>query len=176
MNVSTMIAGAVAVSAALCSFSVKSEWELGTDSIGFKHMYQKDADAGTSIAFGYDGSSDCTDIRLLFVNYFPQGFRWSIPENSTRLEIDGEVINLPALQPSRKAFPEFVAFTYMYTPTDRLINAFISDNSDFYWSDNSLTEPAMYSNSNFVEQLNIVVNHCIEMGVPEAPEDEGEVL
>jgi hypothetical protein len=176
MKTNIMIAGAVAIAAALCSTGIRAEWETGIDSLGYMNMHQHDKESGTSIAFGYDGSVDCTDIRVLFVNYFPKAFMYSINENAPELVVDGNNIVLPVTLPNRKVYDDFVAFTYMYTPTQKLISAFLSEEGEFTWTDSAMASPATYSNSNFVETLNAVVNHCINVELPDAPEEGVEIL
>jgi hypothetical protein len=177
MNTSVMIASAVAVTAALCSYSVDAEWKVGQDSLGYKNMFQHDKEAGTSIAIGYDGSEDCTDLRVMFMNYFPAQFIYNLPASSPTVEVNAKTYNFPEIVPSKKSYDEVVSFMYLYVPTDNFMNDMIEDSGTIQWNDGTMSSPATYDNSNFSETLNQVVNRCMEVEMArQAPPKGVEVL
>jgi len=159
--------------------SEETTWELKADSTGSIAMFNESAESLTAVALGYQGSRDCTDIKVMFANYFP-GDYGALPANQVQLMgADGIQINLPARVPTHRKTLDATTYIYMFTPSMKMIEWFLN-NETFAWRDGTFNEgeASKHNNGDFAEALNAVMQSCHEKqgAFGDEPPPEGEEI
>jgi hypothetical protein len=159
--------------------SEETTWELRKDSTGYVAMFNESGESLTSVAVGYQGSRDCTDVKVMFANYFPAKYP-ALPANQVQLMgADGVQINLPARVPRHHATLDATTYIYMYTPSVKMIEWFLNTET-FQWRDGTFKEgeAATHDNGGFAEALNAVMQACVERTgeFGDEPPPEGEEI
>lgn len=159
--------------------SAETTWELRKDSTGFTAMFNEQPEALTAVAFGYQGSRNCTDIKVMFANYFPARHDALSESVVSLMGDDGIQINLPARVPTHHATVDSTTYIYLYTPSMKLIEWFLNTES-FAWRDGTFNEgkSSVHNNGNFAEALNAVMQACHERNgkFGDEPPPEGEEI
>lgn len=159
--------------------SAETKWELRKDSTGYTAMFNEQPEAMTSVAIGYQGSRDCTDVKVMFANYFPARHDALSESVVSLMGDDGIQINLPARVPTHHATVDSTTYIYLYTPSMKLIEWFLNTES-FAWRDGTFNEgkSSVHNNGNFAEALNAVMQACHERNgkFGDEPPPEGEEI
>ena len=159
--------------------SAETTWELRKDSTGYTAMFNEQPESLTSVALGYQGSRDCTDVKVMFANYFP-GRHAALPANQVQLMgDDGIQINLPARVPTHHATVDSTTYIYLFSPSMKMIEWFLNTET-FAWRDGTFNEgkASKHNNGNFAEAINAVMQACYERDgkFGDEPPPEGEEI
>ena len=155
-------------------------WEIKKDDAGLPVMINRDDEKGVVFSFGYQNSKNCGDIRMIIGNVVP-GKIEDAPENlaspSEMSTPATDSIPLPRI-PIRamKVTDDRVMLLYSYTPSDKLLFELMNA-PVFTWRDPAFIDGhrAQFNNEAFVDTLNHMTQHCVEiMGEP-ATEEKKEV-
>jgi len=144
-------------------------WELKEDDAGMPVMINNDRDKGVVFSFGYQGSKNCSDVRMIIGNLVPGDFA-DAPKEEVKIPSamstpNEETIPLPAIPVTfMEVSDNTVLMLYVYTPTDKLLMELMNA-PVFTWTDPSFKagNRSQFNNEAFVGTLNSMMEQCVKI-------------